>query len=67
MREHPHEYILENNTIATLTYSDLLKHSTDFFDVGARGFFDIHPQTIDLNVGVFAHPSTTVFLLHLLK
>lgn len=58
MRQHPHEYILENSTIATLTYSDLLKHSADFFDVGARGFFDIHPQSIDLNVGVFTHPST---------
>ncbi len=60
MRDHPHEYILEHITIATLTYSDLLKHSVDFFDVSARGFFDIHPQRIDLNVGVFTHPSTTL-------
>lgn len=60
MREHPNEYILENTSIAVLTYSDLLKHSSDFIDTGTRGFFDIQPTSIDINVGLFAHASSTV-------
>ncbi|WP_428665616.1 SNF2-related protein [Runella sp.] len=60
MREHPYEYILENTNLSAFSYSDLLKHSSDFIDAGARTFFDIQPQSIDINVGVFIHPSTAL-------
>ncbi len=60
MREHPNEYILENTLVSVLTYTDLLKHSADFIDTAARGFFDIQPQSIDLNAGLFIQPSGTM-------
>src|SRR6218665_1995748 len=60
MREHPHEYILENTSIPGLTHSLILKHSSEIADTGKRGFFDIQPESIEINSGLFIHPSAAI-------
>jgi SNF2 family DNA or RNA helicase len=57
MRDHPNEYILEHTTIEALTYAEILKHSAALIDREKRDFFDIHPETIDIDGGLFTHPN----------
>lgn len=60
MNYHAFEYILENVTISALTYSDILKHSSALITPDRRDLFDIQPQTIELNFGLFSKPTDTV-------
>lgn len=60
MREHPNEYILENITLSDITYSELLKHSSEVIDTSKRNFFDIQPQVIQVNFGLFYNPSSSI-------
>ena len=56
MNDHQHVYILENITVQTLSYSDILKYSSSFFTINSVGFFDIIPQHIEINFGLFTNP-----------
>lgn len=60
MREHPHEYILENTSIPGLTHSMLLQHSSEIADTGKRGFFEIQPESIEIDSGLFMYPSSAI-------
>ena len=60
MRDHPHDYILENTTIDKLTLSDLLAHTTDSINTAKRAFFDIQAETIELNTGFFTNTSPVI-------
>jgi SNF2 family DNA or RNA helicase len=53
------DYILENATLSEITYSELLQHSSELIDTGKRNFFDIQPQVIQVNFGVFYNPSSS--------
>ena len=57
MRIHPQEYILEQITLAKLTFPDILRHSFEALDSGKRGFFDVQPQSIEIDSGIFINPS----------
>src|SRR3569832_1633006 len=57
MSAHPNEYILEGTTISDNTYSELLQHSAELIDTGKRNFFDVQPQVLEVNFGVFSNPS----------
>ena len=60
MRDPSTEYILENISLSDITYSELLKHSSELIDTTKRNFFDIQPQLIQVNFGLFANPSSVV-------
>ena len=60
MRDHPTEYILENINLSDITYSELLKHSSEMIDTSKRNFFDIQPQVLNVNFGLFSNPSATL-------
>ena len=60
MRDHPSEYILENITLSDITYAELLKHSSELIDTSKRNFFDIQPQVIQVNFGLFSNPSSSI-------
>lgn len=53
------EYILENIALSDITYTELLNHSSELIDTGKRNFFDIQPQVIQVNFGVFYNPSSS--------
>ncbi len=60
MRDHPTEYILENTSLSEITYSELLAHSSELIDTSKRNFFDIQPQVLNINFGLFSNPSATL-------
>jgi hypothetical protein len=60
MRDHPNEYILENISLSDITYSELLKHSSEMIDTSKRNFFDIQPQVLNVNFGLFSNPAATL-------
>jgi SNF2 family DNA or RNA helicase len=60
MRDHPTEYILENVSLSDITYSELLQHSSEMIDTSKRNFFDIQPQVLNINFGLFSNPSATL-------
>lgn len=60
MREHPEDYIIEHHSFATLSLADILKHCSEMIDSGSKSFDEIKPQTIDINVGLFIHPTSTI-------
>ena len=60
MREHPHEYILENIIVATLTNPVILKHSAELLATDKRGFYDIQPQVIEIGSGLFTNSTSTI-------
>jgi len=56
------EYIFEDKNISTLTYIELLKHSTATIDTDKSALDEVIALAIDINAGVFAkHPPTTSF------
>ncbi len=57
MRAHPDDYIIENFTISTLTFPEILRRSSELVDTGIRGFYDIQTQSIEIDAAVFNHPS----------
>lgn len=59
MRDSATDYTLENITLSDITYSELLNHSSEMIDTGKRNFFDIQPQVIQVNFGVFYNPSSS--------
>ncbi|HET6227982.1 MAG TPA: SNF2-related protein [Bacteroidia bacterium] len=59
MRDPLTEYILENTTLPEITYTELLNHSSELIDTGKRNFFDIQPQVLEVNFGVFSNPSSS--------
>ncbi len=59
MRDLQTEYILENISLPEITYSELLNHSSELIDTSKRNFFDIQPQVLEVNFGVFSNPSSS--------
>jgi len=59
MRDHLTDYTLENLTISEITYSELLNHSSELIDTSKRSFFDIQPQVLEVNFGLFSNPSAS--------
>ncbi len=57
MRDHPHDYILENTTLSGFTYPDLLRHATSAFDADKMVLLDIQPLSLEVNAGLFANAS----------
>lgn len=55
------DYILENVTIPSLSYADILKHSFDIIATNQRGFFDLQAELIEINFGLFNNPSIPNF------
>lgn len=53
------DYILENINLSEISYSELLTHSSELIDTSKRNFFDIQPQVIQVNFGVFYNPSSS--------
>ncbi len=54
------EYIIENLSIAKLSYSDILRHSSAMLDTNKRNFFDIYPTAIGINQGSFTNSSSSL-------
>ena len=53
MSEITHEYIFENTSISTLTYTDILKHSSGIINTERKAIFDIQPETLEIDCGIF--------------
>jgi superfamily II DNA or RNA helicase len=62
MRVHPNDYILEQTRISELSFPEILKHSSEIIDTTTRTFYDIKPDSIEQNNGVFSHPGSALFL-----
>jgi superfamily II DNA or RNA helicase len=60
MRDHPNDYIIEHTTISELTLPEILKHSSDLIDTTSKTFYDIKPETLELNFGLFSHPTSVL-------
>src|SRR5687767_12834674 len=60
MRDHPHDYILENVTIPTLTMAHLLNHCTETINTVRRSFFEIQAESIEVNAGIFTNGSPVI-------
>lgn len=60
MREHPEDYIIEHYSFATLSLADILNHCSEMIDSGGKSFDEIQPLSIDINIGLFTHPSSTI-------
>lgn len=60
MRDHPNDYIIENTSIAGLTYSEILKHSAEIFGTEHRDYFEIQPQSIEIDFGLFTKSSPVI-------
>ena len=52
---HSQEFWFPNKQISDLGFSDILKHSAAFLDSGKRDFFEIEPEEIGINSGIFTH------------
>lgn len=48
-----HQFILENFQVTELTTTVILRHSPEIADTHQRGYFDIQPQSIELNYAAF--------------
>ncbi len=55
------DYIFDNKTIPDLSYAEIARLSPMQADTAQNGFFDIHPQHIEVNSGAFTHPSAVRF------
>lgn len=55
MTEQQNRYILENITIPTLSYSDILKHSAAIASTDKKGFFDLQPDSVEINFASFTN------------
>jgi SNF2 family DNA or RNA helicase len=55
-----HQFTLENFQVTELTNTVILRHSPEIADTQQRGFFDIQPQSIELNYAGFLVPSGPV-------
>lgn len=53
----PDAYILPNFHISSLNHSFILQHSAAFASTSKRAFFEVHPESIEINAGVFIHPN----------
>ena len=60
MKEHPQEYILGHSNIATITIQDLLRHSAEPINTDSKGFFEIQPESIEIDFGLFGNPYTSI-------
>jgi superfamily II DNA or RNA helicase len=56
MTEQQNRYVLENITIPTLSYTDILKHSAAIASTDKKGFFDLQPDAIEINFASFTNP-----------
>ncbi|QRR03996.1 DEAD/DEAH box helicase [Dyadobacter sandarakinus] len=57
MRTNLHTYVLDNFNLAELTHSVILNHSAELPSTEKRGFFDIVPEAIDVDYGIFKIPA----------
>ena len=55
------QYTFDNKTISNLTYAEIAKVSSEAMETDRNGFFDIHPQFIEVDAGAFTHPGAIRF------
>ena len=54
------EYVLTDFDFSELTDLYILKHVNDRVDTGVKGFYDLLPQHIDIDVVFFTDPGSTI-------
>ena len=52
------QYILENTTIAGISYTEILKHCRETLDTDRKSLLEIQPETIEVDSGLFVKPSS---------
>ncbi|RDC62498.1 DEAD/DEAH box helicase [Adhaeribacter pallidiroseus] len=58
-QEHPTDYILEGKTITSISYNDLVKHSTAETRTSMGSSYQVYPTFLGLNQGLFTFSTRT--------
>ncbi|MFD2288703.1 ATP-dependent helicase [Pedobacter petrophilus] len=53
---NPYDYVLPDFNLKDLNGIFILKHLSQEVHTNARGFFNLHPEQIELNFAAFSHP-----------
>jgi SNF2 family DNA or RNA helicase len=55
---NPYDYVLHDFNLKDLNGIFILKHLSEEVNTDSRGFFNLHPEQIEINFAAFSHPDS---------